>query len=143
MKKLVLMFVMLIPFLSCKKESPKTISFSISFARIQDSVYYDSVAFAVINYSEMSEIRDSSDLNNPEVFSQTVKVEKPYTLTFESGQTCVIKKFDLINRSGEVIFYVPYGVQHYYVNNIQYDGIGLPFIIKAEDGVYTIMVTKK
>jgi len=144
MKKFVLILtVILCLSIACKKEGPKEMRFSISYARSEDSIYSDSVAYAVINFSDLSEFKDTTDLNNPDIFSHSIKVENPYSLTFPAGQTCVIKKFDLVSKSGNVIFYIPYRVQYYYVNNIRYEGMALPFFIKVADGTYVMLVTKK
>lgn len=129
--------------IACKKEGPKEMRFSISYARSEDSIYSDSVAFAVINYSDLSEFKDTTDLNNPDIFSHSIKVENPYSITMPAGGTCVIKKFDLVSKSGNVIFYIPYRVQYYYINNIRYTGMALPFPIRVADGTWDMMVTKK
>jgi len=139
----VLLMVIFCFIISCKKEEPKVMNFLIELANKDDSIYIDSVAYAVINYSDHFEFKDTSDYNNPEVFSHTLQMEKPFSITLPADYTLTIKKFDLVSKSGNVLFYIPYKVQYYYVNGIKYQGMSLPFSTKADNAGYVMMVTKK
>lgn len=150
-KSIFLILTTLFLFVSCKKDGTKYSRFSIQFAQKADSVYYDSVAYAVINYSDLSEIKDTTDRKNPDIFSHSIKVNKQtglglsytYGLTLAAEHWYILKKFDLVSKLGNVIYYIPYGVQYYWVDNIRYEGLALPFSFKAFDGQMLTMVTKK
>jgi hypothetical protein len=137
-KSIFLLIATLFLAVSCKKEGTKVTQFSVQFNERADSVYYDSIAYAIFNYSDLKELKDSSSLNNPDVFSHTVKVEKPYTLSLTAEHTYVLKKLDLFDNSGKLLFYIPYRTQ---LNTIGV--LSLPFIFKAIDGAYMLGVTKK
>lgn len=154
MKKSIILFLSIICIsIACKKESSRFSRFDIRFANLEDTIYYDSVAYAIINYSEFSEFKDTSDYKNPDVFSHTVKVEKQsgsgksiteYGLTLTAEHSYVLKKFDLVSKSGNIIFYVPYGALYYIVNGIKYPSFGLPYSFQAFDGSRSAFyVTKK
>ena len=137
-KTIFLLIATLFLAVSCKKEGTKVTQFSVQFNERADSVYYDSIAYAIFNYSDLKELKDSSALNNPDVFSHTVKVEKPYTLSLTAEHTYVLKKLDLFDKSGKLLFYIPYITQ---LNTIGV--LSLPFIFKAIDGAYVLGVTKE
>ena len=139
MKKTILLLIATLCLaVSCKKEGTKVTQFSVQFNERADSVYYDSIAYAIFNYSDLKELKDSSSFNNPDVFSHTVKVEIPYTLSLTAEHTYVLKKLDLFDKSGKLLFYIPYSTQ---LNTIGV--LSLPFIFKAIDGAYVLGVTKK
>ena len=137
-KTIFLLIATLFLAVSCKKEGTKVTQFSVQFNERADSVYYDSIAYAIFNYSDLKELKDSSALNNPDVFSHTVKVEKPYTLSLTAEHTYVLKKLDLFDKSGKLLFYIPYRTQ---LNTIGV--LSLQFIFKAIDGAYVLGVTKE
>lgn len=139
MKKSILLLIAIFCLsISCKKEGTKVTQFYVQFNERADSVYYDSIAYAIINYSDVKELKDSSAINNPDVFNHTVKVEKPYTLSLTAEHTYVLKKLDLFDKSGNLLFYIPYRTQ---LNTDEV--MALPFFFKAIDGGYLIGVTKK
>lgn len=139
MKKSVLFIIAIFCLsVSCKKEGTKVTQFSVQFNERADSVYYDSIAYAIFNYSDIKELKDSSAINNPDVFSQSVKIKKPYSLTLTAGHTYVLKKLDLFDKSGTLLFYIPYRTQ-INTNSI----MTLPFTFKAIDGGYVLGVAKK
>jgi hypothetical protein len=137
-KSIILIIAIFCLSVSCKKEGTKVTQFSVQFNERADSVYYDSIAYAIFNYSDLKELKDSSAFNNPDVFSHTVKVEKPYTLSLTAEHTYVLKKLDLFDKSGKLLFYIPYRTQLYTIGVLS-----LPFIFKAIDGGYVLGVTKK
>lgn len=137
-KSILLLFAIFCLFLSCKKEGTKVTQFSVQFNERADSVYYDSISYAIFNYSDVEELKDSSAVNNPDVLSNSVKVERPYTLTLKAGHTYVLKKLELYNKSGFPLFYIPYRTQPG-----AYNIMVLPFFFKAIDGGYVLGVAKK
>lgn len=139
MKKSILLLIVIICLCnSCKKEGTKVTQFYVQFNEKADSVYYDSIAYAIFNYSDVKELKDTSAINNPDIFHHTVNVEKPFTLSLTAEHTYVLKKLDLFDKSGKLLFYVPYRTQ---LN--PYDVNALPFFFKTIDGAYVIGVTKK
>jgi|GEM_PF-6943706 len=140
-KSIVLFFVIFCLAIACKKENTNFSQFSVDFANLDDSIYYDSVSYAIINYSDVTEFKDTTAFNNPDIFSHSEKVERrspyntdTYGITVISGHTYVIKKFDLVSKSGNVIFYIPYGTQYFTRNGIKQSGAHFPFIFKAFSG---------
>jgi hypothetical protein len=142
MKKSIVLFLAIFCLaVACKKENTNFSQFSVDFANLEDSIYYDSVSYAIINYSDVSELKDSITFNNPEIFSHSEKVDRRYPyntttygITVTSGHTYAIKKFDLVSKSGNVIFYIPYGPQYFTRNGIKRSGPHFPFIFKAFSG---------
>jgi hypothetical protein len=124
--------------ISCKKDETKITQFYVLFNEKADSVYYDSIAYAILNYSDIKELKDSLATNNPDVYSYSVKVQKPFTLSLTSGHTYALKKLELYGKSDNLLFYVPYKSK-VNTNNI----LTLPFIFKAIDGGYALGVAKK
>lgn len=153
MKKSIVLFLAIFCLsIACKKENTNFSSFDLDLANPSDSIYYDSVAYAIINYSDLSEIKDTSGSRNPDVFNHSEKVESrsPYNIyqygfTVKSEHSYVIKRFDLLSKSGKVIFYIPYGTQYYFRDGIQYKApITLPFYFKAfNGGMVGLYISKK
>jgi hypothetical protein len=140
-KYIVLFFAIFCLAIACKKENTNFSQFSVDFANLDDSIYYDSVSYAIINYSDVTEFKDTTAFRNPDIFSHSEKVERrspynadTYGITVISGHTYVIKKFDLISKSGNVIFYIPYGTQYVIRNGIKRSVSNFPFIFKAFSG---------
>jgi hypothetical protein len=142
MKKTIILFLTIFCLaLSCKKENTNFSQFSVGFANLEDSIYYDSVSYAIINYSDMAEFKDTTTFRNPDIYSHSEKVDKrfplnidTYGITVKSGHTYVIKKFELISKSGNVIFYIPNGLQYFTRNGIKRSGPNFPFVFKAFSG---------
>lgn len=141
MKKIaVLLFLTMVLYWSCKKESETgQISFSTSFANLRDTVMFDSVSFLVIKYSELSEIKDTAEYRNPYIYSKSMvlKVDKTQKknfhfssvfLSFNDGQPFVIKSFELIDNTDKVIYYIPYVTPSEYLNNVSRTVVNLPII---------------
>ncbi len=148
MKNTILLFLTIFCFaIACKKENTNFSQFRVDFANLADSIYYDSVSYAIINYSDATELKDSSAFRNPDIFSHSEKVERRnlynfdiYGITVKSGHTYVIKKFDLLSKSGNVIFYIPYGPQYFTRNGIKRTGPSFPFVFRAFSGSMTGML---
>jgi len=136
-KSIVLFFAIFCLSVSCKKEETKVTQFSLTTN--EGVINYDTISYAIINYSDSNEIKgDTSVLMNPDIFSHSVKVEKPLRLTLKEEHSYVLKKFDLFDKSGNLLYYIPYRTQLNFN-----EGLTLPFTFKAIDGSYLMGVTKK
>jgi hypothetical protein len=138
---LLILICLILP--ACNKDKNVTVVFVPKFTRDEYNTYFDSISTAVINYSDLSEIKDSSELNNPEIFNTSITSGKPFSLTLTSDHSFVIKKFDLMDKKGSVIFYIPYGTFYYYSDGSQYPTQGLPLLFKAHDGTIIQYFEKK
>jgi hypothetical protein len=122
---------------SCKKEETKVTQFSVTSADYL--INYDSISYAIINYSDLNEISgDTTTYMNPDNFSHSVKVEKPFRLTLTAEHSYLLKKFEVFDKFGTLLYYIPYRTQ--FSSN---GGMTLPFIFKAIDGGYSWPVIKK
>jgi len=143
-------------YVSCKKDPGLgEVKFIAQFARQSDSIYVDSVATLVMNYLDETEIKDTSDMNSPNVFSHSLTIDiaesqKGNTginidyINFTNGHRYYIKKFDFISKSGSVIYYIPYGQMNYYVDNIKYTIPGLPFYFSVSTkSTWLLTIIKK
>jgi hypothetical protein len=149
-KSIVLLIAMFCLSVACKREFTNFSSFSIDFANLEDTIYYDSVSYAIINYSDHNELKDSSDLYNPDVFSHSEKIARKsqyniydYGFTVTSEHWYVIKKFDLVSKSGRVIFYIPYDSLYYVRDGKKYPAFNLPISFKAFEGGMVGMYMKR
>ena len=110
MKKLI--FLLLLTFCvctSCNKDNTVLLRFAVAPTNITDPVKWDSIAYTTINYCDMSELKTPEEINNPDLYSNTVNLDvRVESLTLTEGHTYVIKKFDMISKSGEILFYIPY-----------------------------------
>jgi hypothetical protein len=135
--------LLLVLSIACKKEEPQKMGFDPYPFIKADSIAFDSVAYLVFNYSYLSEFKDLAERDNPDVFSHSITMEKPYSVTIPADEVLVIKKFDLVSTSGNVIFYMSYEKQYHEVDGITYQSSKLPFMIRASEGGYSIDVVKK
>lgn len=138
MKKSILLLIAIFCLsISCKKEGTKVTQFSP--VTNEGVINYDSISYAIINYSESNEIKgDTSVFMNPDIFSHSVKAEMPLRLTLTAEHSYVLKKFDLFDKFGNLLYYIPYRSQ---LNTT--GGMALPFTFKAIDGSYLLTVIKK
>jgi hypothetical protein len=122
--------------ISCKKDETRVTKFVpvLNGGKIN----FDSISYAIINYSDANEIIDSLDLLNPDVFSHSVKVSNPFSLSLTDGHSYVLKKFDLFDKSDKILYYVIFRTQLNY-----HGGMTLPFIFKAMNRTLELSVTKK
>lgn len=112
MKKF-LFFLILAALYSCKKEDTVQLRFTPSITGEQGYVWHwDSILYTTVYYSDNTEIKTLEELNDPEVYHHTVNMDiRNDFLTFVEGRSCIIKKFDIVAKSGEVMFYIPYNGQ--------------------------------
>ena len=127
MKKLILPILVIFYLLvsSCKKEQEYgTFTFSPYFAQNADAVSYDSAYFLIINYSTTAELKTFSEVHDSTIYHHTLKVSldkidsknfnyNTIDIRWEVGDY-VIKKFDLVDRSDNVIYYIPYTIPEKY-----------------------------
>jgi hypothetical protein len=137
MKNSIVLFLAIFCFsVACKKDGTKVTRFIPTFK--EGVIQSDSISYAIINYSDVNEIKDTLDLMNPDVFSHTVKVSNPFSLSLTDEHFYVLKKFDLFDKSGSLLYYMPYRTQLNY-----HEGITLPFSFKAMNRTLELPVIKK
>jgi len=128
MKKLILPVLVIFYLLvsSCKKEQEYgTFTFSPYFAQKADAVLYDSAYSLIINYSTAAELKSYSEVLDSTIYHHTLKLSldkfdsknlnyNTIDIRWEVGDY-VIKTYDLVDRSGKVIYYIPYTIPEKYV----------------------------
>jgi hypothetical protein len=128
-------FILLLPvicfFFSCKNDPQnQDIRFVPSLSSAEDSISYDSVDYTVVNYSDLDDLKNSSDMNNPDIYSHSIRIDVLHDyINLVVGQTYVIKKFDMISKEGNILYYMPYG-----------ENLGLPYSLKIHEEVFMILV---
>lgn len=121
-KNCILLLMLFCLSVSCKKDpGNQNVRFVPLFALGEDSIYYDSIDYTLINYSDLNELKDTSDLNNPNVFSNSIKLDiLKDEINLAIDHTYVIKRFDMISKTGNILYYIPYG-----------KNLGLPYSFKV------------
>ena len=156
MKKiLVLVFLTTIFSWSCKKESDTgKVSFSTSFAKLSDTTLYDSVSFIVIKYSELSELKDTTEYNDPNLYSKSLTLKADISakkdfhfssefVDFRAGEHYIIKSFELTDNAGNVIYYIPYTTPSDYKDNTVVN-LPIPFTVaKNQQTSFDLTLIKK
>ena len=135
--------------LSCKKDSGKVEAwFGPSFP---DTIYKDSVFCIIINYSDISEFKNDQELNNHDLFRYSSKIypkSPDYCsectkyfgfLNLDVGHTYVLKKFDLVNESGKILYYLPWNSDSIPTTS---NTPQLPFIFKSGQGRESFKVAR-
>ena len=130
---IILCFVLFLS-LSCKKDTAKI---DCWFNLNPPDIYRDSISSIVINYSAF---KDDEALMNPDLYQYSIKTNSKSSncdiypcsvdyglITLDIGHTYVIKKFDLVNSSGKILFYLPWRPDSVQTGNIPY----LPSVFKA------------
>ena len=110
----VLLFSVLCLSLSCKKDPSKI---ECWFNLNPPDIYRDSISSIVINYSDYSAFKDEEELMNPEIYQYSIKTNSKSSncdiypcsidygyITLDNGHAYVIKKFDLVDSSGKILF---------------------------------------
>lgn len=124
--------------LSCKKDTGKI---ECWFNLNPPDIYRDSISSIVINYSLYSDFKDEEELMNPEIYQYSIKTNLKNSncdiypcsidygyITLDIGQAYVIKKFDLVDSSGKILFNLPWKPDSIHG---ALDRIYLPYIFKA------------
>jgi hypothetical protein len=112
MKKLpFLSLIIFTLFVSCKDDKYVQLRFGPTLVDKTDTIgwSWDSIVYTTVYYSDENDFKIIEDLNNPDIFrySKNMDVRKDY-LSLMAGHVYVIKKFDMIGKSGKVLFYIPY-----------------------------------
>jgi hypothetical protein len=122
--------------MSCEKgKEGGAFTLNPSFAQLADTVSYDSAYFLVVNYSSADELQ-----NNTALFLDSTTFHHTMVLSLDKSDKenwnfktpeinlklgrYVIKKYDLVDNSGNVIYCIPYQVPEKYKS-----GYGLTSII--------------
>lgn len=132
----VLLFSAFCLVLSCKKDVGKI---DCWFGLNPPDIYRDSISAIEIKYSDFSDFKDDQELNNPDLFRYSIKINSKSPdygypnlihygyITLDREHTYVIKEFDLVDRSGKILFYLPWKPDSVHNGDIPY----LPFVFKA------------
>jgi hypothetical protein len=106
MKNLFCLIVLIVLIGSCKKDDSVQLRFT---PLVVEKIEWDSIDYTAINYSFSTEIKTPEDKSNPDVYnhSVTIDIRKDF-LNAKKGQTIIIKKFELISKTGTSMFYIPY-----------------------------------
>jgi hypothetical protein len=104
--KLLLVIVL---FVSCKKNDDVQLRFTPTLVGQTGIIAWDSIDYTTINYSFSTELNTPEDINNPDIYNHSVSLDirKDY-ISSGKGQPIIIKKFDIISKSGYIMFYIPY-----------------------------------
>jgi hypothetical protein len=135
-----LLFLALCLILSCKKETGKI---DCWFNLNPPDIYRDSISSIVINYSAFT---DDEALMNPDIYKYSIKTNSKSPscdiypcsidygyITLDIGHWYVIKKFDLVDSSGKILFYLPWKPDTVHgATNVPY----LPFVFKANGRIF-------
>ena len=99
MKKLVSLVLLIFLCVSCRKNPEiQKFMFSPIYGNGTESIKYDSIDFTTIIYSDLSEPDDSHTVN--------MDIRTEY-LSLIGGHSYSFKKFDMVGKSGEVMYYIP------------------------------------
>lgn len=138
-----LLFTVLCLSLSCKKDTAKI---DCWFNLNPPDIYRDSIASILINYSATSDFKDQEALMNPDNYQYSINTNLkrsncdiyPCSIDFGSitlniGQTYVIKKFDLVDSSGKILFNLTWKPDSVHgALTVQY----LPYVFKANSRIF-------
>jgi hypothetical protein len=71
---------------------------------------FDSIAYKTINYSDIHQYKSDQDFYNPDVYNHSVNLDtKKEFISIPGWNSIVIKKFDMVGKSGKIMYYVPFG----------------------------------
>jgi hypothetical protein len=138
----ILCFVLFLS-LSCKKDTGKV---DCWFNLNPPDIYRDSISSIVINYSATSDYKDDAELVNTDLYQYSIKTNSKNSncdiypcsidygyLTLDIGRVYVIKKFDLVDSSGKILFYLDWKPDTVHgATNVPY----LPFVFKAKGRIF-------
>jgi len=141
MRRLVfLIFVSCLVLSSCKKEQEYGVfTFAPYFAHKADTTSYDSAFFLIVNYSTADELKMLSEILDSTTYHHTLKLSldkfdsknwnyNTININWKVGNY-IIKKYDLVDESGKVIYYIPYKIPKEYVVGYGSPVVPLPFEI--------------
>ena len=136
---IILCFVLFLS-LSCKKDTAKI---DCWFNLNPPDIYRDSISSIIINYSAF---KDDEALMNPDLYQYSIKTNSKSSncdiypcsvdygsITLDIGHTYVIKKFDLVDSSGKILFSLTWKPDSVHgATNVPY----LPFVFKANSRIF-------
>jgi hypothetical protein len=139
---IILCFVLFLS-LSCKKDKGRI---DCWFNLNPPDIYRDSISSIVINYSASSDFKDDEALMNPDLYQYSIKTNSKSSncdiypcsidygyITLDIGHTYVIKKFDLVDSSGKILFSLTWKPDSVHgATNVPY----LPFVFKANSRIF-------
>jgi hypothetical protein len=128
---------------SCKKDPVKI---DCWFNLNPPDIYRDSISSIVINYSDCSDIKSEEDLINPDIYQYSIKTKSKTSncdvfpcsidygyITLDIGHTYVIKKFDLVDSTGKILFNITWKPDSVHgATNVPY----LPYVFKANSRIF-------
>jgi hypothetical protein len=112
MKKVVsILFFISSLWLSCKKDRGyQEIWFKPVSADETEMLNFDSIAYTTINYSDVPQYKTDQDFYNPDVYNHSVNLDtKKEFISIPGWNSIVIKKFDMVGKSGKIMYYMPFG----------------------------------
>lgn len=122
--------------ISCKKEPDPPLLMFLPSLSGKDLISWDSVSYTTINYSYQNELIDD-ELNNPEIYSNTVNLDlRTEYLQLEANQVIVIKKFDMMDKSGKILYYIPFSDETTSSGTLK-----LPWHLKTGEGKSNYAIT--
>jgi hypothetical protein len=138
-----LLFSVLCLSLSCKKDTGKV---DCWFNLNPPDIYRDSISSIVINYSAYSDFKDEGEIMNPDIYQYSINTDLkrsncdiyPCSIDYGSisldiGKTYVIKKFDLVDSSGKILFNLTWKPDTVHGSiTVQY----LPYVFKADSRIF-------
>jgi hypothetical protein len=115
--------------MSCKKDpDPQQLFFLPSIS--SDVINWDSISYTIINYSDMNELK-AEEIENPNAYTKSINIDiRNECLTLDAKHTFVMKKFDMIGKSGKIIYYVPFNGESA-ANGISFK---LPYVFQTTEG---------
>lgn len=136
---IILCFVLFLS-LSCKKDTAKI---DCLFNLNPPDIYRDSISSIVINYSAF---KDDEALMNPDLYQYSITTNSKSSncdiypcsidygsITLDIGHTYVIKKFDLVDSSGKILFYLTWKPDSVHgATDVPY----LPYVFKANSRIF-------
>lgn len=135
--KTILSFVLLIFTLcqSCKKDvGTQEIWFKPVCADETEVLKYDSIAYTIINYSDIPQYKPDPDFYNQDIYSHSVKLDtKTEFISLPGWHRVVIKRFEMVDKSGKIMYYIPFGK-----DNVPESVNKLPISFQTQGGTKSI-----
>ena len=129
--------------LSCKKDTGKI---DCWFNLNPPDIYRGSISSIKINYSDYSDFKDDEVIMNPDLYQYSINTNSRNSncdiypcsidygyITLDIGHTYVIKKFDLVDSSGKVLFNLTWKPDSVHgAITVPY----LPYVFKAKSRIF-------
>ncbi len=144
MKKLILAIALTMTLFSCAKdEEIGGISFSTRFSKVDDAILYDAVSYLMVDYYKLN---DSSDYHFSIKFDLDKRDNNYFSTEYfhvDKG-TYEITKFDLVDKTGNILYCIPNTVPDDYKTNVENSVLPLPlgFSTSEADSEYNFAIVK-